>query len=46
MADFLVAHLGHGDTPAELTPEAGALLASAKETVSYSHSFIEALGNS
>ena len=46
MADFLVAHLGHGDTPAELTPQAEALLSLAKNTVSYARSFIEALGSS
>lgn len=46
MADFLVAHLGHGDTPAEFTPEAESLLSLAKSTVSYAGSFIEALGSS
>ena len=46
MADFLVAHLGHGDTPAELTPEAERLLSLAKSTVLYARAFIEALGSS
>ena len=46
MADFLVAHLGHGDTPAELTPEAEALLSLPRTQFLYARSFIEALGSS
>ncbi len=44
MADFLVAHLGHGDTPAECTPEAESLRTSAARSAHYASAFTHSLG--
>ena len=46
MADFLVAHLGHADTPAECTPEAESLWASAARSAQYAAAFTHSLGES
>ena len=44
MADFLVAHLGHGDTPAECTSEAESLRSSAARSAHYAAAFTHSLG--
>ncbi|CAL5227244.1 g10172 [Coccomyxa viridis] len=44
MADFLVAHLGHGDTPAECTAEAESLRTSAARSALYASAFTHSLG--
>ena len=44
MADFLVAHLGHGDTPAECTPEAESLRTSAARSAQFASAFTHSLG--
>ena len=44
MADFLVAHLGHGDTPAECTPEAESLREAAARSAVYASAFTHSLG--
>lgn len=44
MADFLVAHLGHGDTPAECTPEAQSLQSAAAHSAQLAAPFSAALG--
>jgi len=44
MADFLVAHLGHGNTPAECTPEAESLRASAACSARFASPFCVTLG--
>ena len=44
MADFIVAHLGHGDIPAECTPEAQHLMSAAADTARFATPFSAALG--
>ena len=44
MGDFIVAHLGHGDTPAECTPEAQHLMFLAADTARFATRFSAALG--
>ena len=44
MADFLVAHLGHGNTPAECTPEAESLRLSAASSAHFASAFTHSLG--
>ena len=46
MGDFIVAHLGHGDTPAECTPEAQHLMSLAADTARFATPFSAALGGS